>query len=339
MARKNRLTDEEYTRLVLKDSRRSNSMFESCLLPKHMLRNPKITAHGTVEDSLAADRENFIAKYGVLEAEPEELGEKGAFCTELPKSPQHKKYTLEEAMRRRGPEAMEATKSMQRPKFNIPTLRKWFAEIDADGGGQVSRRELIVAMRNHKDLQAVLLSASANSENKSAADDAEAREDAIQAKNAELRRIMTIMSEVDTDGSGYMDWEEFVEFFRRSGFLLEYDTRKTLNDASFKKDEFLALSAAVHSHQKMAYLTEGTDDIAPEDLIPSGLHAGISSQELGDPDQEGNSVSSSVALGSAKPRPAHLMTMAASQCPNSVHSAKGLAKTESDRRPKSPIRF
>lgn len=356
------LTNEEYNRLVLKgDSRRSSSMFESCLLPQHMLQNPQITAHGRVADSLQADREAFLAKYGegALETDGEELGTKGAYCKALPETPQHKKYTLEEAMKKEG--IMEKQLSNDRPKgpkFNIPTLRKWFAEIDADGGGQVSRRELIVAMRNHKDLQQVLLSASQTASGGGAS----AEDDVLQAKNAELRRIMQVMAEVDTDNSGYMDWEEFVEFFRRSGFLLEYDTRKTLNDASFKKDDFLNVSTGLQSQLRMARLTSedgAGDPITEEDLVPD-LKSGedLVPESVPDlvPRREGSrspksprdgsprSPRSGISLFSNQPGhhsggpvhsvsphellPAHMMTKALSQSPGSKHGASGLAATE-----------
>lgn len=138
---------------------------------------------------------------------------------------------------------------MVRPKFNIPTLRRWFKEIDQDGGGFISRRELIVALRQHKDLQAVLLSSVQEGEQ-----DDEEHPDVMQAKNAEMKRIIAIMHSVDTDGSGTMEWDEFVEFFRRSGFLLEYNTRSSLNDTSFKRDSMLELTTQAQKAERMEQL-------------------------------------------------------------------------------------
>lgn len=378
------LTKEEYKRLVLKDSRRSTSMFESCLLPKQMQLNPQITARGKVEDSLQADREAFLAKYNTaeggpsLETLPAELGAcrrsletlpaetlMGAYAFPLPESPQHKKYTLEQGFRRKGIMEKQHSSAPSRPKFNIPTLRKWFAEIDADGGGQVSRRELIVAMRNHRDLQAVLLSAASQSVSSSGGGTSDDAEDVIQAKNAELRRIMAVMNEVDTDNSGTMDWEEFVEFFRRAGFLLEYDTRSSLNESSFKKDGFMNLAASAHSHLKMAELTAeagGDGKITEDDLLPETLKTQEASggprdgsprsprsprwrgsPKDGSPKSPRNPRSPTGLLRDQQPPPGddpheevmlppHLMTQRASQIPGSLHGAKGLAKTEQQRK-------
>merc|ERR1719230_571596 len=53
------------------------------------------------------------------------------------------------------------------------------------------------------------------------------------AQKEENQRIKRIMEEVDTDGSGTMEWPEFVDFFRRAGMLLEYRTKSILNRTPF----------------------------------------------------------------------------------------------------------
>lgn len=58
-----------------------------------------------------------------------------------------------------------------------------------------------------------------------------AREAATQ--KMELQRMLDILHEVDEDGSGTLEWEEVLEFFRRSGYLLEYVTKAELNDPAF----------------------------------------------------------------------------------------------------------
>lgn len=45
----------------------------------------------------------------------------------------------------------------------------------------------------------------------------------------QLSRFRQILNELDGDGSGEMEWEEFVDFFRRCGLLLEYQVDTHLN--------------------------------------------------------------------------------------------------------------
>merc|ERR1712070_796074 len=56
-----------------------------------------------------------------------------------------------------------------------------------------------------------------------------ARQQDVHSLRDEIYRIKEILKEVDTDGSGTMEWDEFVDFFRRAGLLLEYHTEYNLN--------------------------------------------------------------------------------------------------------------
>merc|ERR1712187_312965 len=55
-----------------------------------------------------------------------------------------------------------------------------------------------------------------------AIEDRERNRQEAQRKREEIYRIKEILREVDTDGSGTMEWSEFLDFFKRAGFLLEY---------------------------------------------------------------------------------------------------------------------
>ena len=46
----------------------------------------------------------------------------------------------------------------------------------------------------------------------------------VAKRNQELKRMIKICTEMDVDGSGAMDMSEFIDFFRRTGYLLEYDS-------------------------------------------------------------------------------------------------------------------
>lgn len=260
------LSKDEYETLILKGIHRPVSMFESCLRhpPEEQLtpgerqaiedkkkendsKGPTVAEK--IEIALAKDQTNFEKKYG---------GGVGRYVAKLPVGPQHLKFSHQHLLRRGAtsksagaeadadqdgiPSAAPSTPEPKTgPRFNIPTLRKWFSDIDVNGSGSITRRELIVALRQNPDLQALLLSTSANADlaGKGESEDAPGTSSitttsSIRQQHNEMKRIMQIMHEVDTDGSGSMEWEEFVEFFRRSGYLLEYNTRKILNDTSFR---------------------------------------------------------------------------------------------------------
>jgi hypothetical protein len=144
-------------------------------------------------------------------------------------------------------------------------LLRWFKDIDQSGSGVISQRELIVALREKKELLAMLSRASdlggqdstplcprmslqirseeaalrrrvqSHGEEQGSAQlapglgahastDLEKGQAVATAheKRQEIYRIKQILRDVDTDNSGTMEWNEFVDFFRRAGFLLEY---------------------------------------------------------------------------------------------------------------------
>lgn len=241
---------------VPKGMRPGISMHESTLKELWCTKeSPRIRGLGLVQDSLERDALQQREKYGG--AEPS----KGAarFHVRLPQGPQHVKYSLRAstapsgASRIRGASCNGITRAGSKlapfenvagplpplpakdtfgsMRFDKQRLKGWFREIDQKKTGSISQRELIIALRSMKGLQAMFCMVNGIEYVDSGAGSAMG-EAAVQAKREEVRRIKEILTEIDTDGSGTMEWEEFVEFFRKAGLLLEYQTQESYNRTS-----------------------------------------------------------------------------------------------------------
>lgn len=221
---------------------------------------PGIRGLGLVQGSLERDALKQSHKYGG--AEPS----KGAarFHVRLPQGPQHSKYSTRASTAPFGasrvldatPNGMNLTgasldsstadlppspSGKQSTRFDKKRLKGWFKEIDQKGTGSISQRELIVALRSMKGLMAMFCMVSGIEyvdPDGSAMDGRSIDHDLmLQAKKEEVRTIKEILTEIDTDGSGSMEWDEFVEFFRRAGLLLEYQTQESYNRTSLCEPE------------------------------------------------------------------------------------------------------
>lgn len=144
-------------------------------------------------------------------------------------------------------------------RFNKDRLAAWFRKLDTDGSGLVTQREFIVHLRKNKELLELfckiagtdkvdtryseasvwtrapgILPAGETPRNLGRASvcSRKSRHSKNPRKGVskrEISKIKEILSEVDIDGSGSMEWPEFVDFFKRAGLLLEYKTRDSLN--------------------------------------------------------------------------------------------------------------
>lgn len=110
-------------------------------------------------------------------------------------------------------------------KFNMKTLQAWFRDIDRDGSGVITQRELVVALTRRKDLLLMLTHISDTER----AEHLDLKSTDGEARAQAVKHMKIILEEVDTDGSGSMEWPEFVDFFRRANLLLEYKTMPEKN--------------------------------------------------------------------------------------------------------------
>lgn len=240
-------------------------MHESCLYADVKSCPEMQSLHSSLQ-ALEKDAMNQNKKYGGMEP----TSSNARFQIKLPNGPQHEKFSRRtvnkvkrpepiddnswEEIHRRNSAQVDKRLRTQFPggiRFNKRTLRTMFKEIDRDASGVITQRELIIALRQHKSLLAMfalIQGADLPVE--------EAARQCKQAQREEVYRIKEILKEVDTDGSGSMEWDEFVEFFRRAGLLLEYKTRKTLNRTTLcaglpgmVKDEIVEMVAGVQRRQ------------------------------------------------------------------------------------------
>jgi Ca2+-binding EF-hand superfamily protein len=236
-----------------------------------------MNGHLAVADSLQDDADQWREKYQT------ETGGMGRYMRVLPRVPQHMKFctigrgmatgTIHESQ-------LEGKNNLQpgsngstskvvggqlsspkhKPKFNIGTIRGWFKEIDVDRTGKVTRRKLLNALTQHKEMQALFLqhvdhefenSADLQDDKDKGGKGRSKRESLKDKRLAEIRRIGAIMQDIDTDNSGTMEWEEFVEFFRRCDHIVEYETRWALNDDAAKDDGMLDVAEQVQKRMTL----------------------------------------------------------------------------------------
>lgn len=168
------------------------------------------------------------------------------------------KYNSKDGSSRLSSKSLQSHKlkeQMNNPKFNLKTIRKWFSSIDVENTGMVTRRQMINALW-HNDHICEIFSKAVGVETPSKKKehgldshnfddlkremsqqyhDMGANDSDIESvysgnyaedKAEELRVIAKILRDIDHNRSGTLAWEEIVEFFRRTGHLLEYQTEQ-----------------------------------------------------------------------------------------------------------------
>jgi len=135
----------------------------------------------------------------------------------LPEEPQHQKFCSEMT----GAPTRQQSRNSKEAKHSMKTLQIIFsrlAEPDA-----ISHRKFLASMFQDKELASVVEVFTAGLHLPKTED-----ENAFQEakRKAMVKKILRILKEVDKDGSGSTEFDEFVEFFRKAEVLLEYRSEK-----------------------------------------------------------------------------------------------------------------
>jgi len=129
-------------------------------------------------------------------------------------------------------------------QWDILTLRQWFNMIDVDRSGGITRHEWFDFIVKHPKFRDVVLGASSQplKERFSLVSWHHLRHQAVQT-----RKVMKMIKDLDTDSNGMIQFDEFVEFFRRTGRLVEYqsDANPMVQMADFLGDVHSKEVAAV----------------------------------------------------------------------------------------------
>lgn len=102
------------------------------------------------------------------------------------------------------------------PRFDTLTLQTWFNSIDSNHSGDISKTEWFTFMRTNRQLKMLILGDTVETDSR--------------ADAKEMRKLLDIWKSIDTDGNGTLDFDEFVEFFRKSNMLLEYASKDNPRD-------------------------------------------------------------------------------------------------------------
>lgn len=95
-------------------------------------------------------------------------------------------------------------------QWDVLTLRQWFNIMDMDCDGSITRHDLAGFLANSRQLRDSLLG-----------DSGQPIKDG--SSRASWKLVMTFVKDV-FHNSGTIEFKEFVEFFRRTGFLVEYQS-------------------------------------------------------------------------------------------------------------------
>lgn len=138
---------------------------------------------------------------------------------ETPLSP-----TLSDVKTPRSRRSSASGASNNKPRFDLLTLREWFIEMDEQKHGSVTKTQWLNFMRKHPGLIKVMVGGSDTTA--WAVKDRFSEEGRKQLTELarQLKELRVMFSVVDEDKSGTIEFEEFVEFFRKIGFFLEYKT-------------------------------------------------------------------------------------------------------------------
>lgn len=179
----------------------------------------------------------------------------------LPETPQHKKFCCEMT----GAPTRQSHRTQKDAKHSMKTLQTIFerlAEPDA-----ISHRKFLASMFQDKELAGVVEVFTAGLHVPQTNDENVFQE---AKRKAMVKKILRILKEVDKDGSGSTEFDEFVEFFRKAEVLLEYRSEKA------QTRNRVALHAEVEEMRNRQELTgeTGEKDLEKADVMVKASNVG-----------------------------------------------------------------
>jgi len=122
-------------------------------------------------------------------------------------------------------------------------------ECDADGSGEIDKDEFLAYFQSQPHLR-VIIAEQGVKHCASSADQASGnsvKTDPRLAYAIEMKRMLKVLRKLDVDGNGTLDYNEFLDFFRQAGYLIEYaqanprdelqDIMAKLQDVGDEKEE------------------------------------------------------------------------------------------------------
>jgi len=122
---------------------------------------------------------------------------------------------IHEATKVQGPR--KADEPNERILYDKCTIRTWFMSMDATGDGYISKWEFVNWLVHHPNMRKNFIMGEDDACNQDLSD-------TLQLART-TRRVLKWFKEVNVDKNTRIDFKEFLQFFRRGGYLLEYDDR------------------------------------------------------------------------------------------------------------------
>jgi len=99
------------------------------------------------------------------------------------------------------------------PPFSISSMRELFSHLDDEGAGKITKNHWLDFFRKSPNLRKLLFK---NEDDGALPADPESDNDARI-----MRKLMRQLKEVDLNKDGFIDWDEFLAYFRLRGYVLD----------------------------------------------------------------------------------------------------------------------
>eukprot|EP00747_Dinoflagellata_sp_TGD_P211211 gnl/TRDRNA2_/TRDRNA2_84410_c0_seq3.p1 gnl/TRDRNA2_/TRDRNA2_84410_c0~~gnl/TRDRNA2_/TRDRNA2_84410_c0_seq3.p1 ORF type:complete len:304 (+),score=41.40 gnl/TRDRNA2_/TRDRNA2_84410_c0_seq3:64-912(+) len=123
---------------------------------------------------------------------------------------------------------VQSPDSQPLPKFDTLTLREWFNKMDEDRTGSITKPRWLEFLRRNPEFRTIILGRGMT-KLITKVSFKNLHEEARQLRQ-EKRHLGHLWTELDTDGNGTLEWDEFLEFFSKTGRLLVYETKDNPRD-------------------------------------------------------------------------------------------------------------